>query len=308
MTINYLKRECPICRKKTEIAREVFSEVKAEDLDYEKLVPYWNGFFKDKIFFSYFRCSVCDLLFTPVFYRSDQLEALYSQMPPNMDVVPMSALLQTQREYFKELKKKSTLKNGYIEIGPDVGIFTINCVAEGGFDKYWLCEPNRAVANALSDVVRNHAFVIIEDMFGFSAIPNQSAGAAVMIQVLDHLLDPIKTLTELREKLLPDGKLLLVTHNERSLLRRVVGWRWPAFCLQHPQIYNPKSISKLLEESGYKIESINKSKNYFEFSFLLKHLFWALGFQVKSIPELFNFRIGLKLGNIITIASIKDNG
>jgi hypothetical protein len=306
--MDYLKRHCPICRKKTESSVEVFSKTKAEDLNYEKLVPYWNGFFKEKIFFSYARCDVCDLLFAPVFYRTDQLEALYGQMPPNMDVVPMPALLQTQREYFKELKKKSTLKNGYIEIGPDVGIFTINCVSEGKFDKYWLCEPNRAVANALSDVVRNHAFVIIEDMFGFSAIPNQSAGAAVMIQVLDHLLDPIKTLTELREKLLPDGKLLLVTHNERSLLRRIVGWRWPAFCLQHPQIYNPKSITKLLDASGYKIESINKSKNYFEFSFLLKHLFWALGFKVKSIPEIFNFRIGLKLGNIITIASIKNNG
>lgn len=305
--MDYLKRHCPICRKKTVIAHEVSSEVKAEDLDYEKLVPYWNGFFKDKIFFSYFRCSVCDLLFAPVFYRSDQLEALYSQMPPNMDVVPMSALLKTQREYFKELKKKSTLRNGYIEIGPDVGIFTTNCVSEGGFDKYWLCEPNKSVANALSNVVRNHTFAIIEDMFGFSAIPNQSAGAAVMIQVLDHLLDPVTTLTELKEKLLPDGKLLLVTHNEKSLLRKIVRWRWPAFCLQHPQIYNPKSITKLLEESGYKVESINKSKNYFEFSFLLKHLLWAFGFKVGSVPAVFDFPIGLRLGNIITIASIKNN-
>ena len=215
----------------------------------------------------------------------------------------MSALVKTQRGYFKELKKKSALKNSYIEIGPDVGIFTVNCVAEGSFDKYWLCEPNRAVANALADVVRNHSFVIIEDMFGFSPIPDQSAGAAVMIQVLDHLLDPIATLTELRKKLLPDGKLLLVTHNEKSLLRKVVGWRWPAFCLQHPQIYSPKSITKLLEASGYRIESINRSKNYFEFSFLLKHLLWAIGIRISSIPKFLNFTVGLKLGNMITIAT-----
>ena len=42
-----------------------------------------------------------------------------------------------------------------------------------------------------------------------------------MIQVLDHLLDPIATLTELRAKLLPDAKLLIVTHNEQSLLRKM---------------------------------------------------------------------------------------
>jgi len=301
--MDYLRRHCPICCKKNESSLEVFSKTKAEDLNYEKLVPYWNGFFKEKIFFSYARCAVCDLLFAPIFYRLDQLEALYGQMPPNMDVVPMSALVKTQRGYFKELKKKSALKNSYIEIGPDVGIFTVNCVAEGSFDKYWLCEPNRAVANALADVVRNHSFVIIEDMFGFSTIPDQSAGAAVMIQVLDHLLDPIATLTELRKKLLPDGKLLLVTHNEKSLLRKVVGWRWPAFCLQHPQIYSPKSITKLLDASGYRIESINRSKNYFEFSFLLKHLLWAIGIRISSIPKFLNFTVGLKLGNMITIAT-----
>ncbi len=303
MTMDYLKRNCPICRKKSESSIDVCSETKAEELCYEKLVPYWNGFFKDKIFFSYSRCDVCDLLFAPEFYRPDQLEALYAQMPPNMDVVPMSSLLKTQRGYFKELKKNSDLKNDYIEIGPDIGIFTVNCVTEGGFDKYWLCEPNRAVAAALSDVVRNHEFVIIEDMFRFSDIPDQSAGAAVMIQVLDHLLDPIATLTELRKKLLPDGKLLIVTHNEQSLLRRIVGWKWPAFCLQHPQIYNPNSISRLLEVSGYRVNSIKRTKNYFEFSFLLKHLLWAVGIKVNSVPKFFNFTIGLKLGNIITVAT-----
>ena len=140
-------------------------------------------------------------------------------------------------------------------------------------------------------------------MFNFSMIPDSSSSVAVMIQVLDHLLDPVETLKELKKKLVPNAKLLLVTHNEQSLLRRLVGWRWPAFCLQHPQIYSPQSITKLLEKAGYKVESINRTKNYFEFSFLLKHLLWALGLKVKSVPKIFNFTVGLKLGNIATLAS-----
>jgi hypothetical protein len=282
---------------------EVSSLQRAEDLSYESLVPYWNGFFKEKIFFTYARCEECALLFAPIFYDLDQLGALYEQMPPNMDLVPMAALVKTQRGYFEELKKFSSLKNGYIEIGPDIGIFTENCSREGEFNNYWLCEPNREVAGTLAKSVGNNQFTIIEDMFGFSQIPDHSAGAAVMIQVLDHLLDPIATLTELRAKLLPDAKLLIVTHNEQSLLRKIVGWRWPAFCLQHPQIYNPNSITKLLEKSGYKVNSIEKTRNYFEFSFLLKHLLWAFGIKVKSVPSIFNFTIGLKLGNIVTIAT-----
>lgn len=303
MSLDYLRRNCPICQKETNTIFEVDSRVRGESFSYEDLIPYWNGFFKEKIFFSYVRCKECDLLFAPIFYRPDQLEALYSQMPQNMDVVPMSALLNTQKGYFKELKRNSTLKNGYIEVGPDIGIFTVNCVAEGGFDKYWLCEPNKAVANALTEVVNGREFAIIEDMFGFTSIPDRTAGAAVMIQVLDHLLDPIATLTELKKKLLPDGNLLLVTHNEKSILRKIVGWKWPAFCLQHPQIYNLNSIVKLLEKSGYEVKSISRTKNYFEFGFLLKHLLWAFGIRVRSVPSMFNFTIGLKLGNIITIAT-----
>lgn len=303
MIQSYLHRDCPICQAKTKFMIEVSSNQRAEDLSYESLVPYWNGFFKEKIFFSYARCGDCKLLFSPIFYGPDQLEALYGQMPPNMDLVPMAALVKTQRGYFEELKKSSPLKNGYIEIGPDIGIFTENCNREGSFDNYWLCEPNKEVAGALAKSVGNNSFTIIEDMFGFNQIPKHSAGAAVMIQVLDHLLDPVATLSELREKLLPDAKLLIVTHNEQSLLRKIVGWRWPAFCLQHPQIYNPNSITKLLEKAGYKVNSIEKTRNYFEFSFLLKHLLWAFGIKVKKVPSVFNFTIGLKLGNIVTVAT-----
>jgi hypothetical protein len=301
----YLSRQCPVCQKQTKTKIEISSEKKAEDMSYEELTPYWNGFFKEKIFFSYARCEECELLFAPIFYKPNQLEALYSQMAPNMDIVPMAALLKTQKGYFDELKKYTSLNNDYIEVGPDVGIFTINCSKEGKFKNYWLCEPNKAVADELTKAVGENNYTIIEDMFDFESIPNNCAGVAVMIQVLDHLLDPIATLNELKGKLLPNAKLLLVTHNEKSLLRRIVGWRWPAFCLQHPQIYNPQSITNLLEKSGYKVDSIKRSTNYFQFSFLLKHLLWAFGLKIKSVPSVFNFTIGLKLGNIVTVATPK---
>lgn len=300
---SYLKRCCPACNAEYIGTTEVSSEVRAEDKDYDFLVPYWNGFFKEKIFFSYASCKECNLLYTPIFYNEDQLGRLYAQMPPNMDVVPVDALRRTQYEYFIELRNYSDLGGGYLEVGPDVGIFTKNCAVEGKFSKYWLFEPNKAVAKELGITVAGKEFSIIEDMFGFNSVPDDSIGVAVMIQVLDHLLDPISTLTELHKKLDKNAKLLLVTHNEKSILRKILGWKWPAFCLQHPQIYNPASIAKILESSGYEINSIKRSKNYFEFSFLVKHLLWAFGIKLVTLPRFMNFTIGLRLGNIITIAT-----
>lgn len=92
MILNYQSRHCPICQKKSKIKIEISSKVKGENLSYEKLIPYWNGFFKEKIFFSYARCQTCKLLFCPTFFHLEQLEKLYEQMPPNMDLVPEAAL------------------------------------------------------------------------------------------------------------------------------------------------------------------------------------------------------------------------
>ena len=302
---NYIKRNCPICNNHTPIKLEISSRIKGENLDYINLTSFWNGFYKEKIFFSYSRCSNCSLLFAPNFYNEKQLQELYAQMAPNMELVPMEALIKTQADYFNILRKWSELKGGYIEIGPDIGIFTSSCSKYGNFNHYWLCEPNNLVAEKLANAVQGKQYKIIKDMFSFELIPDGSSNVAVMIQVLDHLLDPVITLEKLRTKLVTGSKLLIVTHNEQSLLRKLVGWRWPAFCLQHPQIYNPKSITALLDKSGFKVESIEKSYNYFEISFLLKHLFWALGFKINSIPKIFNIIIGIKLGNIITIATPK---
>ena len=302
----FLSRVCPICAGKPGTQASISSEVKAESLGFDALVPYWNGFFKDKVFFSYARCGGCGLLYAPSFFNSAQLEQLYGQMPPNMAEVPLEALRRTQHGYFEALKRCSDLEGGFIEVGPDIGLFTENCVREGRYDEYWLFEPNRDVMPTLSKVVAGRKSHIIQDMFGFSHVPDHAASAAVMIHVMDHLLDPVATLRELRQKLKPGAKLLLVIHDESSLLRRLVGWRWPAFCLQHPQIYNPESMRVLLEVAGFEVLEQRKTVNYFQVDFLLKHLLWAFGIKVKSVPSFGRFTLGLKLGNILTIATPKS--
>jgi SAM-dependent methyltransferase len=305
-TVNgaFLHRDCPLCRAQPPSSPKVCSRPAAESLSFEDLVGHWNGFFTERMFFSYARCRSCGLLYTPTFFEEAQLEALYAQMPANMALVPTDALRRTQRGYFETLKAHSDLEGGYIEIGPDVGLFTENCVREGRFDPYWLIEPNRDVTPALSATMGSVPFHITHDMTGYGYIPDASAGAVVMIQVLDHLLDPAAALRELRAKLRPGGKLLVVTHDESSILRRVFGPRWPAFCLQHPQIYNPTSMKALVEAAGYRLVDIQRTTNYFPVAFLLKSLLWASGLQFDKTPSFGGVSVGLKLGNMITLATL----
>ena len=302
------QRYCPSCLIDTSPVPEFTSELPAENIELENLTKHWNGFFKEKVFFTYYRCIRCSLLFNPTFFTPEQLESLYKQMSPNMPLVPVNALKKTQKGYFNVLKAFAPLTGSFMEIGPDVGYFVENCVKEGGYEHYWLFEPNRDVGAQLKSVVNGHSHHILYEMFNFSEVPNYSVSTVVMVHVFDHLLEPLVTLKKLREKLAANAAILIVTHDESSLLRKIIGLRWPPFCLQHPQIYNSKSMVAILDNAGYDVVHQEKTINYFPVSFLIKHLFWAIGIKVKRVPSFFGFTLGLKLGNLLTLASPRRHG
>lgn len=61
----------------------------------------------------------------------------------------------------------------------------------------------------------------------------------------------------------------------------------------------------LLETAGFEVLQHSKTVNFFQIDFLLKHLFWAFGIKVQSVPSFGQLTLGLKLGNMLTIATPK---
>jgi hypothetical protein len=297
----YFHRKCPCCGS-GESNVEVKSTPPAEDISLNDLVPIWNGFFKKKAIFSYNRCSNCKLLYAPMFFTQSQLESLYAQMPANMDVVADDLLAKTQLGYFYTLQKYSKLTGDYLEVGPDVGLFTQYLVDQGNYNKHWMFEPNLSVKQNLKSLMKDRLCHISHNMFSFEEVPNNSISTVVIIHVLDHLLNPLEMLLQLKGKMTEDSEILIVTHDEGSLLRKFTGRKWPAFCLQHPQLYNASSIEQVLKSAGFEVISISKTKNFFPLSFLIKQALWLIGIKLESLPAFTNFPVGLKLGNIITIA------
>ncbi len=300
MPDQFTARPCPGCGAAAPVP-EVSSARRAEAMSLDEIRPYWTGLFKEKVFFSYDRCSSCGLLFAPTFFTPDQLEALYAAMAPNMADVSNDAIARTQRGYFDAAARTGPLEGGYLEIGADVGHIVGHAAREGAFDHFWLFEPNRLVHDALAAATAGRPHTIVTDMTDLSAVPDRSVGLAVMVHVLDHLLEPAAMLGQIHAKLRPGGTLLIVTHNEASLLRKVLGTRWPPFCLQHPEIYSPASITRLVTRAGYDGVEVRPSKNYFPVDFLVRQTAWTVGVRLDRVP-LPKVPLGLKLGNIITTA------
>jgi SAM-dependent methyltransferase len=296
-------RPCPLCGG-CEAEECVESTIRAEWQTVGELRPFWFGIDKERRFFTYHRCRGCGLLYNRDFFGEAQLAELYSAMPPNMDQVTDEAIEATQRGYYDAaLASGLALQQGdYLEIGPDVGHVLGEAVTRGSFGHFWLFEPNRRVHEALRLSARGKPATILAEMTDLSAVPDGSVGLAVMVHVLDHLLDPLAMLAAIRAKLKPGGALMLVTHNERSLLSNMLGPRWPAFCLQHPQLYNPRTIKRMCEQAGFAGVEVARSANHFPLDFLGRQGLAALGMRGVKLP-LPTWPVRLRLGNIITLAS-----
>jgi hypothetical protein len=294
----FLHRACPACGA-TETREEAHSLVRAEAMHVETLRPYWSGLFSEKRFFSYHRCRGCGLLYNPVFFDGAALGELYSSMAPNMAMVSNDAIVATQKDYFDAVRGQRD--GSYLEIGPDTGHIVHEAAMRGSFDHFWLFEPNRAIHDTLRASASGRPASLLINMEDLSPVPDRSIGLAVMVHVLDHLLDPLAMLAQIRIKLRPSGTLLIVTHNEKSLLRTLMGTRWPPFCLQHPELYNPATITALLGRAGYAGVRVERSRNHFPLDFIARQALWTLGLKPARLP-LPKLSLGLRLGNILTLA------
>lgn len=262
----------------------------------------WTGYFKEKTFFTYARCSDCGLLYNPVYFAPAALSELYRHMPDNTAGQAEPLLAKTQARYFQFAERSGLADGDYLEVGPDTGLLLPPAIRQMPRAKFWLYEPNVAVHPLLARRLRSCRHELRTEMADFSAVPDRTLALVVMIHVLDHLPEPLQTLRQLARKLTPGGRLLIVTHDERSALARMLGPRWLAYCLQHPQLFNPASTRALLHRGGCEVMATRKSVNDFPATYLLKHLLYALGIHAVRPWQWNALPLPLKLGNIITVA------
>lgn len=298
-------RPCPLCGSTTLSTKAVVSRPSALELSFEEVRPYWHGFFKKQIFFPYGRCAVCGQLYCPVYFRAEQLTGLYANMPDNTAGVDSAALRRTQGRYAATLRRHAPAGGDYLEVGPDIGMFTDAAFAGRDDTMLYLFEPNRAVWPVLARRFGADRCRLSDAMDDYSAVPDGSVGSAAMIHVLDHMLEPLQLLRRLAPKLAPGGVLVIVTHDESSLLARLLRHRWPPYALQHPQLFRPATIARAVTGAGLEVVTVAKTSNDLPLAYLARHGLAAAGLPHDWVPAVRRPALAVKLGNLITVARRK---
>lgn len=84
--------------------------------------------------------------------------------------------------------------------------------------------------------------------------------AAVMIEVLEHLPEPVETLEAVAERLVPGGVLYLTTPNLGALSRSVLGGAWSVLNEEHVTLASARGLRRLLARGGFRPLSV-RSRN-----------------------------------------------
>lgn len=295
----YRSRACPACGAAPCMADAVRSMPPAEEASFDQLLRAWDtDIFTHKGFFSYGRCSGCGLLYCPVYPDDGQLARLYGSMKPNMSELPEESFRRTQAGYLRTALRHRPPFGDVIEIGPDRGFLAAEAARRDEFGRFWFIEPNVIVHDALRAAVAPKACDITVDLNRFDHIPDGCGALAFMVHVLDHLTDPLHHLTELHRCLAPGGVISIVVHNERSLLARAFGSRHPIYCPYHPQLFNPQTLSAMLERAGFRVLEVARTVNHYPVGYLAKNAAFRAGLSCRWVPELRWAMTPLPLGNI----------
>jgi SAM-dependent methyltransferase len=114
----------------------------------------------------------------------------------------------------------------------------------------WDCAGVEASPEALA-FGRAEGWAVAEPHAAADLLPESGFDVVTLIEVIEHLEDPVRVLRQAVGWLRPGGLLYLTTPNVHSLNRRFLGPRWSIFCPpEHLTIWSPRGLKTALSRLG----------------------------------------------------------
>ena len=210
------------------------------------------------------RCDVCGFVWVSPRLDDGELLALYnserywrSDSPRTVGYGDYRGDVELYMRTFRRRLGRA-LRDGpsggrALDVGCGAG-YCLAVLAERGFDVYGVEVSATIAREAAARVGAEHVHVGTLETSPHSP---DSFDLVTMWDVVEHVVDPRALLERARQLLRPDGLLVVETQNVNSLFARLLGRRWHHYKHdEHLSHFAPATISRLLQETGFRVEAI----------------------------------------------------
>lgn len=183
------------------------------------------------------------------------------------------------KKRFKILKKleKTTGKDkNFLDVGCSFGGL-MKVSEENGYKAYGVEVSEYSGKYSKERFGKDRVFIgSIENV----KLPEEKFSIVTMIEVIEHIVDPLKAIFNIYNSMKKGGVLLIQTANMSGLQAKLFGKKYHYFLPGHISYFNHKNLKNLLKEIGF-----NKIKVYGGVEFgLLPKLLKSRG-DFKSLPD-----------------------
>ena len=296
-------RRCPACfdsNKNTVIFQK-------ENISQEKITSFTYASRKTPEFMCHemVRCLNCDLVYVTTPPDKLKLSEAYHAANYDSSVEAIDAA-ETYINHMNNIVSKLNSNSKILEIGSGSGEFLYN-LKKKGFTNLTGIEPSISAINSAHSEIKSH---LHEGIFQVDDFQEASYDLVCCFMTLEHVYDPREISESVNKILKKDGYFVMVVHNYRSIVNKILGKKSPIIDIEHMQLFSKKSIRLLLNKTNYNDIKINDFSNLYSINYWVRllpisNLIKKFFIKILNKIKLDNFKIKINVGNII-ISGRKD--
>lgn len=225
------------------------------------------------------KCRQCGLVYLNPRIRQEVILESYASAVDPQFVRQNEQRIRTFARSLRYLMKKYDLRpdgaTRVLDVGCAGGAFP-KAASDAGFavigvePSKWLSEQGRA----------SYGLDIRTGLLGEQDLPNASFDLITLWDVIEHLTNPTDVIADIHRLLKPDGLLVVNYPDYGSWARRLLGYKWPFFLNVHLIYFTPKTITRFLEDRGFRVMEVKPFWQTLQLGYVLKRAgsyFWVFG-------------------------------
>jgi len=211
------------------------------------------------------RCRQCGLQYINPRLSSDVILAGYTEGDDPTYVSQLEARERTFDAAMARIERAAGRKGRLLDIGTAAGAF-VAAAQRRGWEAEG-CEPNKWLAQW---GVRHYGITIRQGSLFDQTYEPASFDVITLWDVIEHTPDPKAVLDRINTLLKPGGILVVNYPDIGSWIARALGRRWLFLTSVHLWYFDRRTIRRLLERCGYRVDAIRPHVQRLEFEYILR--------------------------------------